>query len=367
MRNGWGRLGLFAIALSLAAVRPVAAQWQLETKDGKASIKVGFLAQPQLEAQETPDTEGYSRNLFLRRMRLLFGGKLSEHWTFFFETDSPNLGKSNPDRALNLGGAKDAGSIYVQDAYVTYNRGEAFKVDAGMILAPLGHNHNQSAATLLPVEYSPYSFSESGPLGARVGRDYGVQLRGYPFGQHVEYRLGVFQGQRGVEARNGMRVAGRGVWYPFAADTGFFYSGTFHATKRVVAVGASFDRQEQYRQYGADVFVEEPVNGGQQGFTVQFNWMRFDGRTFLTSLPRQDTYLVEAAAHFARGRVSPFVQYAAKQFDGVVPADQWQWQAGVAWWLAGHQRNLKVSAGRQHVTGLPDRTQVLAQLQLYFF
>jgi hypothetical protein len=358
---------LFTIGLFVLAAPPAGAQWQVESKDGKTNVKFGFLAQPQFEALQTPDQSAYSQNIFLRRFRLLFGGKIADKWTFFVETDSPNVGRATPDKAANPTGAKDAGFVYLQDAYVSYEHSAAFKIDTGLMFTPLGHNHNQSAATLLPVDYGPYTFTESGALGERVGRDYGVQARGYPLNQHVEYRLGVFQGVRGVEARNDLRVAGRAVWYPFAADTGFFYSGTFQATKRVVGVGASFDKQKEYHEYNADVFVEEPFNGGEQGVTVQFNWMRFDGGSFLKTLLKQDTYLLEAAAHFGKGQVSPFFQYSNRNFALATSADTHSWQAGVAWWMKAHQRNLKFSAGRQHTDGAPDRTQVLLQLQVFYY
>lgn len=356
---------VLATVMSMAS--PANAQWQIDSKDGKSNIKVGFLAQPQMEVVDTPDGDGQSRNLFLRRFRLLVGGKLNDTWTFFFETDSPNLGKANPDKVANPSGAKDAGFMYLQDAYVTYNRGDAFKIDGGMILTPLGHNHGQSAATLLPVDYGPYTFLEAAATGERVGRDYGFQLRGYPFKQHLEYRLGVFQGARTAEAKAPFRIAGRLVWYPFAADTGFFYSGTFQGSKRVWAIGAAFDRQKEYGTYSADVFVEEPINKGQQGLTFQANWMRFDGDTFLKSLPKQDAILVEGAFHFAKGRVSPFVQFASRDFENQAVADQSTLHVGVAYWMAGHSRNVKISAGRLHTSGLDDRLQVLAQLQLFQF
>jgi hypothetical protein len=355
------------LCLVIGAPRPATAQWQIDSKDGKATIKIGFLAQPQFEVLDTPDTTSQSTNVYLRRIRIMFGGKLSDKWTFFFETDSPNVGRATGDKTSNPTGAKDAGSVYIQDAYFTYNEGDAFKVDAGMILTPLGHNHNQSAATLLPVDYGPYSFTESAALGSRVGRDYGVQLRGYPLTQHLEYRLGVFQGARGVEARNGLRVAGRAVWYPFAADTGFFYGGTSQGTKRVVGIGAGFDTQKEYHAYAADVFIEQPLNKGEQGLTAQFNWMRFDGGTFLPTLAKQDEVLFEAAFHVLKGKVSPLVQYSRKTFENPLTPEQSMWQAGVAYWMAGHQRNIKVTAGRQHVDEQPDRTQVLVQLQVFYF
>jgi hypothetical protein len=364
------RIGMVALAGALmvvASARPAAAQWQIESKDGTASLKIGFLAQPQLEVIDTPDGTGQSKNVFLRRIRIVFGGKVSEKWTFFFETDSPNAGKTTGDKTTNPTGAKDAGSIYIQDAYFTFNEGDAFKVDVGMIMIPLGHNHNQSAATLLPVDYGLYAFTEAVPIGARVGRDYGAQLRGYPVGQHVEYRLGVFGGARGVEARNSFRVAGRAVWYPFAADTGFFYSGTFQGARRVLAIGAGFDTQKSYHTYAADAFIEQPLNEGRQGLTAQLNWVRLDGGAFLTGLPKQDTLEVEAGFHFVRARITPLVQYSWRTFDDPATPGQSAWQAGVAYWMAGHRRNIKATAGRLHADGQRDRTQVLVQLQLFYF
>ena len=315
----------------VAAVSPAAAQWQTESKDGAASIKLGLLIQPQAELLETTDQEATSTNLFIRRLRLLVGGALGEHWSFFFETDSPNLGKTNPNPGIPTPGLKDQSDIYVQDAYVTYSRGLAFKVDAGMIMLPHSRHGTQSAATLLAIDYGPYTFIDSGPGGERVGRDYGVQLRGYPAGQKSEYRLALSQGVRGSEARNPLRVTGRGVYYPFGAETGFFYGGTFQGTKRQAGFGGGFDVQEDARIYSADAFFETPILDARQAFTVQFNWMRYDGGSFLPLLPKQDAFLVEAGYHVWNHRLTPFVQYQARDFASAVVPDQDAFQAGVAW------------------------------------
>ena len=351
-----------AAALLAGSAAPAAAQWQIESKDQKTSIKIGFLLQTQFESLETADGTATSKNVFLRRFRILFGGKVSDKWTFFFETDSPNVGKGT-----GTSGVKDAGTIYIQDAFVTYNQHDAFKVDVGMLDLAQSRNHIQSAAALLPVDYGPYTFVESAPSGARVGRDYGVQARGYPLGQHLEYRLGVFSGVRGTDSTNTVRVAGRGVWYPFAPETGYFCAGTFQGSKRVVGIGGSFDVQEEYGSFGFDAFVEQPVNEDQQGVTFQVGWSRVDGGAFLPSLAKQDNILMEAGFHFAAGRVSPFVQYAARNFDSASTADQNSLQVGVAWWMAGYNRNLKFSAGRQHTAGQPDRMQALVQLQIFYY
>ena len=353
--------GCIVFVAVLAQTAPASAQWVIESKDQKTNLKIGFLLQPQFESLETVDGSGTSTNIYLRRFRILFGGKIADKWTYFFETDSPNVGKST-----GTAGTKEAGNIYMQDAFITYNHTDAFKVDVGMMLLGQSRNHLQSAASLLPVDYGAYTFVESTATAERVGRDYGVQLRGYPFTQHVEYRLGVFSGVRGTDSTNELRVAGRGVWYPFAAETGYFYAGTFQGSKRQLGIGASFDVQKGYASYAFDAFFEQPINKGEQGVTFQFDWNRVDGGAFLTALPKQDNMLVEAAFHFGKGRFSSFVQYAARNY-AAPAADQNQLQAGMAWWMAGYNRNLKFSVGRQHTEGQPDRTQALVQFQIFYY
>ena len=90
---------------------PASAQWQIESKDGKANLKIGFLAQPQLETLETADEQATSANLFIRRLRLLFGGAVSERWSFFIETDSPNIGKGNPSTGATPASRRRATSM----------------------------------------------------------------------------------------------------------------------------------------------------------------------------------------------------------------------------------------------------------------
>ncbi|MCX6549431.1 MAG: hypothetical protein NTY02_00225, partial [Acidobacteria bacterium] len=148
---------------------------------------------------------------------------------------------------------------------------------------------------------------------------------------------------------------------------GYFYAGTFQGSKRLVGIGASFDAQDDYGTYGFDVFAEQPINKGQQGVTAQFGWNLVDGGTFVTALPKQHNIFFEAGFHFGKGKYSPFFQYAARNFDNPVTPDTNSLQVGLAWWMAGHNRNLKFSVGRQHVEGQPDRTQALVQLQIFYY
>ena len=99
--------GALALAAALLAGRPPPPRsGRSRARTGRRSIKLGFLAQPQAEWLDTADRRRDVQNLFLRRFRIIFSGRVAEKWSFFFETDSPNVGKANPDRAANPTGRR---------------------------------------------------------------------------------------------------------------------------------------------------------------------------------------------------------------------------------------------------------------------
>ncbi|HEY4575450.1 MAG TPA: hypothetical protein VIJ26_15845, partial [Thermoanaerobaculia bacterium] len=106
------------LAASFAVSAPAAAQIQMSSADGKI-FKFGILAQPQLEDIDVftsaagSNTEK-SDNIFLRRIRLMGNFTLSKQLRVFFDTDSPNLGKGNPD------GTKNNADMFIQDLIITY-------------------------------------------------------------------------------------------------------------------------------------------------------------------------------------------------------------------------------------------------------
>ena len=347
---------LIVLYPALAAADP---PWQVTSADGKSSVSVGFLAQGQAEWLGTADGSSTSKNLFLRRMRLMAGGKINSKVSFFLETDSPNLGKGTTD------GKKNQEVVFLQDVILTYTVRPEFQIDAGMLLIPGSHNAEQSAATLLPVDYGPFSFLNSDPTDSRVGRDYGVQARGYIL-KHVEYRLGAFQGHRDVNALAPFRYVGRVVWYPFEAETGFFYTGTTLGSRRILAVGTSVDHQGDYNTRAVDLFVDQPMNHGD-GVTLQADYIRYDGGATFVALPQQDTWLVEAGYYVHQLKVSPFLQVATREFAGGLSAHERRFQAGAAYWANGHRLSLKVGIGRQMKDGVPDRTQANVQMEVFFY
>lgn len=352
---------LLAAAFVLVAGTASAAELKLASSDGESWIKFGFLAQPRAESFDTADGADTSKDLYFRRARILFGGQINPKWIFFIETDSPNLGKGNAD------GTKNAGDVYIQDFALTYVHNDAFKVDVGMLLVPFSHNSTQSAATLLGTDYGPYSFQQSTVTDSRVGRDYGFLLKGL-VAKHFEYRVGAFQGDRGTNASNNFRYAGRFVYSAFEPDTGLFYTGTTLGKKKILTVGAAIDSQEDYQATALDFFWDQPLSGGN-ALTLQANWMNYDGDVFFPTLPKQTDLYGEFGFYFGKPKLMPYLCYASKDYDldSVDNVDESILQVGLAWYPAGHNRTMKLSYAKVDPDVGESRDQIVFQLQLFQF
>jgi len=346
-----------SVALLLSSSTAAQAQAVITVNDD-VNIRFGVLGQFWADAVNDPASDSETHDLFVRRIRLITGGQVAKHVTFFVETDAPNLGRTTTVKNATP-------SVIIQDAFASFTAADAFTLDAGLMFVPFSRNSVQSAATLLPIDYGAYTFSQSGPTQSSTGRDTGFQARGYLADRHLEYRIGAFQGARDPGSHNGFRYAGRVQLDLLEPEVGFFYTGTYLGKKRVAAVGAAFDRQEQYRAYDADAFVDLPFWIGS--VTGQFDYNRFDGSTFLTTLRQQNTFLAEGGLFIAPLRLTPFVQWTDRDLTGTSVADENRTSIGAAYWWAAHNANIK--AAYTHVS--PNAGAALheftVQLQIFYF
>jgi hypothetical protein len=344
----------------VATAGPASAQLQWTSKDEKQTFKIGLLGQAMAESADVAGTQDTASNLFLRRARILMSFTLSDKLAIFLETDSPNLGKAATT------GAKDAGDVYLQDFVATWKFSGTFQLDAGMLLPEPSYNHNQSAATLLATDYGPYTFVESAPITARVGRDYGLRARGYAAENHLEYRFGVYQGSRGANAKNDFRYTGRLMYSFFTPQVGLFYRGTSLGKTRTLSIGASYDQQEEYDSFGADLFFDQPFGTGN-AVVLQADVSNVDGDTFLSSLPKQTDILLEAGVFLAAAKIQPFVQYASQDFDAAARIDETRLTVGLGYFIAGHNNNVKLSYTRIEPDHGDTRDQINLQWQIFQF
>jgi hypothetical protein len=328
----------------------------------EVNFRFGGLLQTQADWQEDAATGDYATNLFLRRVRVLFGGNFTKQISFFLETDNPNLGKA-------VGNTKSISSgLILQDAFVDYKPHKDVDLFAGLIIIPFCRNCMQSATNLFALEYWPYNCLQSAATTSVNGRDTGFMARGYLFDQRLELRLGAFQGLRQDNASSALRVAGR-AQYSFGDPdvVQMFYAGTTFGAKNTIVAGAGFDHQEGYTAWAADFTVDRRLGPGAVNF--QTDVVHYDGGSFLKTLPEQTDLLVEGGYHFLGAKVSPFVQVSAQRFadEPFTANDQTRTVAGLAYYLKGHNANVKAGylwVARREKDGLNGFT---VQFQAFFY
>ncbi len=349
-------------ALMLILSRSAAAQLLVTSADGNLTYHLGILAQVQGQVEENAkDNSGNAEQIgYFRRLRLQGEFTFYKNFILFFETDNPNYGKGNAD------GSKNQPSIFFQTVYLTYQFAPEFMIDMGELLGVNSYNHLQSAASLMPIDLGAFTNTESTPLTANNGRDYGVELRGY-IADHLEYRGAVFQGLRGTNDVNSFRYSGRLSLYFWGIETSRFYRGTSLGKIATWEVGASYDAQKTYKMWDVDTFFDQPVGGGN-GVTAQFDYQHYDGGTLIPTLPKQKSWLGELGFYIDSIKTQPFGQYTELKGDtGVNIPDQKQWQVGLGWYFQGYKSNFKIGYGQVQQEGVRNRNNIVAQYQFSGF
>jgi Phosphate-selective porin O and P len=347
-----------SLFLSIGAL-PASAQAVIKVNDD-VNFKFGVLGQVQADTISNPEPEPNTNNLFIRRLRLVFAGEVAKNVTFFVQTDAPNLGK------VLAAGKNIAPSVILQDAYASVKVADALTFDAGLVFVPGSRNNLTLTSTLLPIDYGPFTFSDITQEESTVGRDTGVQARGYLLGSRLEYRLGAFQGFRVAGSDNPFRYAGRVQYNLLDTETGYLYTGTSLGKKKILAVGATFDAQgDDFRAYDADVFVDHPLGPG--AVTGQFDYNHFDGGSRAPTLPKQNDILVEAGYLINALKLTPLLQFARRDVTGGSAGDETFTSVGANYYWAGLNANVKAAYTRINPKGLSKQNEFTVQLQVFYF
>lgn len=368
----------------LAVAAPANAQAIIKVNDN-VNVKFGLLLQGWADWQQlnvgatgaspgvTGATDGFQQNLFIRRMRIIMGGQVAKDVTFFVETDNFNLGKSAGATAKALGSG-----FILQDAFVEWKIANEFMIDGGLILIPLCRNCNESAASQLTLDYGSFSFLESASTASSVGRDTGFQAKGYLFNDRLEYRAGAYQGFRQSGSRNAFRFTGRLMFNFLDVEKGPFYPGTYLGKKKVFAIGASYDTQNDYKAYAFDAFLDLPVGKGN-GFTFEADFINLDGGQTFTTLYKQNTIMGQIGFYFGGPKLMPFFRFEDESFTDDVRkvGNSQNIQAGLTWYPYGHNFNIRAAYTSRARPKTPSDNPVTAkiettseftiQVQLFYF
>src|SRR5438874_842082 len=158
-----------------------------------------FGAQVQAWAREAQDRiiqpgggeGGYAFDFYCRRCRLFTTGSVVKDVYFNVLFEASNLGRADP-----VTGAKSFAAPSILDAYAQVKFADAFWLSGGSILLPLTRNGTQPTTTYLSIDAANVDNTPVLQLNTTVLRDLGFQANGFFLANHLEYRVGLFQGSR---------------------------------------------------------------------------------------------------------------------------------------------------------------------------
>jgi len=353
---------LAIVALAILLLPSIASAQMILKVNDNTFFRLGM--QMQAWADWLQDqTGGYGQNYFLRRARFQLTGQIAPDVTFFFQTDSPNLGKTSTTSTKGF-----TGTFLIQDAWFEWKFANEFAIDAGEMIVPFSRNELTSTLSFITLDISPTSTVFATPAQTNGTRDTGFMAHGYFGDGHFEYRGGVFQGVRLAGSRNSPLYAAYLQYDFFDKETGYVFAGTNLGKKKILALSGGYQAQNSYRAYSGDLFTNLPIAGGDE-FAGQVQWAHYDGQDFLASVPNQNDYLAELGYYIAAAKVQPFGKYESQKFVDSAKQinDVNRWGVGFNYYL--HGQNLKLTGQYLRVqpknNALKETNEGTIQLQMF--
>lgn len=346
--------------------------------------------------QSDGDDGGYQLNTFLRRARVFFGGAVFKKITYLLLLEASNLGRTAtaPDGTSS----KLFNTLLFQDAWASFNFNPAFTVQTGLFLVPFCRNILQSTSTYLTLDVMATSATYIAATQTSTLRDTGLQIKGQLAGEHLEYRLGAFQGirqsspQAGAQGgKNPFRFAGY-VQYEFLdPEAGYVFNGHYFGKKRVAGVSAGFDYQkldgadrDAYWAVSAAAFATIPLNGdpktGGDEIAGVVQFLHFDPGTTLAPPPApggvaEQNDIGAELAYYNKGiHGSLFGKFEMRNnSDDIYEAANLRiFGGGVKYYLAEAAANFTLAYNRIETPDAPDTVfnpvnQLVLQIQLAYY
>ena len=294
----------------------------------------------------------YAMDFYCRRCRFFTTGSVFKDIYFNVLFEASNLGRAD----LTQTSTKSFVSPQILDAYGQVKFADFFWLSGGSILMPLTRNGLQPTTTYVSIDNANVDTTPVLQGNSNVLRDLGFQANGFFVENHVEYRVGVFQGSRQASiatqtaSHNAPRfvaMVSANLWH---TETGYIDGGHYFAAKRVLGVMGNFDYQKFRKNAppaaGADknayfgvsgaVFLNYPLSGtpSRQGGDEVVGLLQFgyydgglrlsptgtttDAGTYAAVL-KQTNYLAEAGYYNHTVKASVFGKFEKRKISDDYP------------------------------------------------
>lgn len=320
----------------------------------------GFV-QPRLSLAINGDDNSVTEDMYIRRVRLLFSGKVHENVGFYIGTLTADIARD----------ARQSSPTVIGDAWLEGDFGKAFKLNAGLLKLPFSRHGAQGAGALHGIDFHG-AFAEraigtpDGTGALPIHRDVGVMARGLLFSETLDYRLAIVDGVAPNESGDYPRIVGRlGVNF-MDSEPGFFWAGTYLGKKSILSIGASADIEpgvgdggDPYYAFAFDALADIPF--GENGLVATVNAHYYGPGGIIPK-----GMGVWADLGYRIRKIEPLVE-----FEYYVPSDEGFRRIGVFgganYWIRGHHANVKLQVGAVDVETKKDwATEILMQGQVMF-
>src|SRR6202158_2383343 len=210
-----------------------------------AEVQLCFKAAQDRIIQPDGSSGSYAYDFYCRRCRFFATGSVIKNVYFNVLFESSNVGRGDPAT-----GIKTNSIPQILDAYGQVKFHSAFWLSGGSILMPLTRNGLQPTTTYVSVDNANIDTTAVGQGNSNVLRDLGFQANGFFLDDHLEYRVGVWQGTRqaaipGVQTagHNAPRFIGMVSANFWDTETGYVNGGHYFGAKKVLGVMGNFDYQ----------------------------------------------------------------------------------------------------------------------------
>ena len=306
----------------------------------------------------------YAQDLYCRRCRLFTTGSVVKDVFFNVLFEAGNFGRADPAT-----GVKSFAPPQVLDAYAQVKFADAFWLSGGSILMPLSRNGTQPTTTYVSIDNANIDLTPILQGNSNVLRDLGFQANGFFLANHLEYRVGIFQGSRQAASgttqtasHNGPRLVTYLNLNFWDTETGYVNGGHYYGAKKVLGVMGNFDYQvlrtdapgfpaallgsttvppagtskNAYYGLSGAAFINYPLSGTPNRMggdelvaTVQLGF--YDGGLSTTAAGavtnpgtypntlKQFNYLAEAGYYNNAGRFSIFGKFEGRKISGDYP------------------------------------------------
>jgi hypothetical protein len=302
-------------------------------------MQVGFLAQIQFEAAEdgSGNHDKWSNDFFARRARIMGMGSVHKNIKFFFDTDVPNAGKDDMDD-----------DIVWNTGFVDFQIMPQFNVSVGRILVPFSVENRASAAQTLGIDYNTNVTKVPTLAQDRAfWRDDGVEVHGLLMDGLIDYRVGVFRGERDSIANgdDNLRTTGMVMINLGDAQPGWFFNMNSLGALNILSFSAGYDYislggdgVEDHKAWNLGAHVDQALADGRiVGSAAFYDWdgPYYSGQTASV----QAGYQMDCP--FREGSyIQPVLRWQHQDPDGGTELNTFN--IGLNYFFKGHNVNFKV-------------------------